>query len=78
MQDIVIDRPLEYLIKEALKQNNATLVAHYYVSSDLQILAEESGSIISDSLVLSSFGQNTRATTILDAALLFMCETAKI
>ena len=78
MQDIVIDRPLENLIKEALKENNATLVAHYYVSADLQILAEESGGIVSDSLEMARFGQNSDAETIIVAGVKFMGETAKI
>ena len=78
MQDIVIDRPIENLIKEALKENNATLVAHYYVSSDLQILAEESGGIVSDSLEMARFGQNSDAETIIVAGVKFMGETAKI
>ena len=78
MQDIVIDRPIENLIKEALKENNATLVAHYYVSADLQILAEESGGIVSDSLEMARFGQNSDAETIIVAGVKFMGETAKI
>jgi quinolinate synthase len=78
MQDIVIDRPIENIIKEVLKQNNATLVAHYYVSSDLQILAEESGGIVSDSLEMARFGQNSDAETIIVAGVKFMGETAKI
>jgi quinolinate synthase len=78
MQDIVIDRPVENLIKEALMQNNATLVAHYYVSSDLQILAEESGGIVSDSLEMARFGKNSDAETIIVAGVKFMGETAKI
>ena len=59
MQNIVIDQSIEDSIKEALKKNNATLVAHYYVSSDLQILAEETGGIVSDSLEMARFGQNS-------------------
>jgi quinolinate synthase len=78
MQDIVINRPIENLIKEALKENNATLVAHYYVSADLQILAEESGGIVSDSLEMARFGQNSDAETIIVAGVKFMGETAKI
>ena len=50
MQNIVIDQSIEDSIKEALNKNNATLVAHYYVSADLQTLAEESGGIVSASL----------------------------
>ena len=41
-------------IKKALKDNNALLVAHYYVSADLQILAEETGGVVSDSLEMAS------------------------
>ncbi len=78
MQDIVIDRPIDALIKQALKDHNATLVAHYYVSSDLQILAEESGGIVSDSLEMARFGQNSDAETIIVAGVKFMGETAKI
>ena len=45
-------------IKQALLEKNATLVAHYYVSADLQTLAEETGGIVSDSLEMARFGQN--------------------
>ena len=53
MQNIQIDQSIENSIKDALIENNATLVAHYYVSSDLQKLAEESGGLVSDSLELA-------------------------
>ena len=78
MQDIVIEQPIEDLIKQVLKEKKATLVAHYYVSSDLQILAEESGGIVSDSLEMARFGQNSDAETIIVAGVKFMGETAKI
>ncbi|MDC0980861.1 quinolinate synthase NadA [Candidatus Pseudothioglobus singularis] len=78
MQNIEIEQSIENSIKEALKQNNATLVAHYYVSSDLQTLAEESGGIVSDSLEMARFGQNSDADTIIVAGVKFMGETAKI
>ena len=78
MQDIVIDQPLNELIKQALIENNATLVAHYYVSSDLQVLAEETGGIVSDSLEMARFGKNSVAETIIVAGVKFMGETAKI
>ena len=45
-------------IKQALKKNNAVLVAHYYVSADLQTLAEETGGIVSDSLEMARFSRN--------------------
>ena len=78
MQNIEIEQSIENSIKDALKQNNATLVAHYYVSSDLQTLAEESGGIVSDSLEMARFGQNSEAGTIIVAGVKFMGETAKI
>ena len=78
MQNIEIEQSIENSIKDALKENNATLVAHYYVSSDLQTLAEESGGIVSDSLEMARFGQNSDAETIIVAGVKFMGETAKI
>jgi quinolinate synthase len=65
-------------IKQALKKNNAVLVAHYYVSADIQTLAEETGGIVSDSLEMARFGQNCDAQTIVVAGVKFMGETAKI
>ena len=69
---------IESSIKQALKDNNATLVAHYYVSADIQALAEETGGIVSDSLEMARFGQNSDADTIIVAGVKFMGETAKI
>lgn len=69
---------IESSIKQALKDNNATLVAHYYVSADIQTLAEETGGIVSDSLEMARFGQNSDADTIVVAGVKFMGETAKI
>ncbi|HIM95649.1 MAG TPA: quinolinate synthase NadA, partial [Gammaproteobacteria bacterium] len=65
-------------IKVELKARNAVLVAHYYVSGDLQTLAEESGGLVSDSLEMARFGQNCDADTIIVAGVKFMGETAKI
>jgi len=65
-------------IKQALLEKNAILVAHYYVNPDLQILAEETGGIVSDSLEMARFGQNCDAETIVVAGVKFMGETAKI
>ena len=61
-----------------LKTKNAVLVAHYYVSGDLQTLAEQSGGIVSDSLEMARFGQNCEADTIVVAGVKFMGESAKI
>jgi len=65
-------------IKQALLEKNAILVAHYYVSPDLQTLAEETGGIVADSLEMARFGQNCDAETIIVAGVKFMGETAKI
>jgi quinolinate synthase len=65
-------------IKQALLEKNAALVAHYYVSADLQTLAEETGGIVADSLEMARFGQNCDADTIVVAGVKFMGETAKI
>ncbi len=65
-------------IKAKLKDKNAVLVAHYYVSGELQILAEETNGLVSDSLEMARFGQNCDADTIIVAGVKFMGETAKI
>lgn len=65
-------------IKRLLKQKNAVLVAHYYTSEDLQIIAEETGGFISDSLEMARFGNQHPATTLVVAGVKFMGETAKI
>ena len=65
-------------IKQALLEKNATLVAHYYVSADLQTLADETGGIVADSLEMARFGQNCDVDTIVVAGVKFMGETAKI
>lgn len=61
-----------------LRAKNAVLVAHYYVSGELQSLAEQSGGIVSDSLEMARFGQNCEADTIIVAGVKFMGESAKI
>jgi quinolinate synthase len=65
-------------IKQLLKAKNAVLVAHYYVDSALQILAEETGGVVSDSLEMARFGQNSDADIIIVAGVKFMGETAKL
>ncbi len=65
-------------IQAELKTRNAVLVAHYYVSGDLQTLAEETGGTVSDSLEMARFGKNCDADTIIVAGVKFMGETAKI
>jgi len=65
-------------IKRLLKEQNAVLVAHYYVHSDLQDLAEATGGIVSDSLDMARFSHEHAAKTIVVAGVRFMGETAKI
>ncbi len=65
-------------IKRMLKEQDAVLVAHYYVNADLQDLAEQTGGIVSDSLDMASFGHQHPAKTIVVAGVRFMGETAKI
>ena len=65
-------------IRRMLKEQDAVLVAHYYVHSDLQDLAEASGGIVSDSLDMANFGHQHPAKTIVVAGVRFMGETAKI
>ncbi|GAB1232322.1 quinolinate synthase NadA [Ferrigenium sp. UT4] len=65
-------------IKRMLKEQDAVLVAHYYVHPDLQDLAEATGGIVSDSLDMANFGHQHPARTIVVAGVRFMGETAKI
>ena len=65
-------------IKRLLKEQDAVLVAHYYVHADLQRLAEETGGYVSDSLDMARFGHEHPARTLVVAGVRFMGETAKI
>ena len=65
-------------IKQLFKEQDAVLVAHYYVDQDLQELAEETGGYISDSLDMARFGNEHPASTLIVAGVRFMGETAKI
>ena len=69
---------LKSRIKALLTQQNAVLVAHYYVHPDLQDLAEETGGCVSDSLEMARFGRNHAAQTVVVCGVRFMGETAKI
>ncbi len=61
-----------------LKAKNAVLVAHYYVDSDLQDLALETGGCVADSLEMARFGRDHAAQTLVVAGVRFMGESAKI
>ena len=65
-------------IKQMLVEQDAVLVAHYYVNSDLQDLAEATGGYVSDSLDMAKFGHEHPAKTLIVAGVRFMGETAKI
>ncbi|MCK8515110.1 quinolinate synthase NadA [Methylonatrum kenyense] len=65
-------------IREQLRSQDAVLVAHYYTDGDLQILADETGGCVSDSLEMARFGYEHPASTVVVAGVRFMGETAKI
>jgi len=69
---------LKARIKRLLKEQQAVLVAHYYVDADLQDLADETGGCVSDSLEMARFGRDHPARTVVVAGVKFMGETAKI
>lgn len=69
---------LKKRIKELLIEKKAVLVAHYYVDSELQDLAEETGGCVSDSLEMARFGRDHEAQILVVAGVKFMGETAKI
>jgi quinolinate synthase len=62
----------------ALDEQDAVLVAHYYVDDELQDLADLTGGIVSDSLEMARFGYEHGAGTVVVAGVRFMAETAKI
>jgi quinolinate synthase len=69
---------LKQRIKTRLDEQNAVLVAHYYVDGDLQALAEETGGCVADSLEMARYGTTTDADTLVVCGVRFMGETAKI
>ena len=69
---------LKSRIRRLLREQNAVLVAHYYVDGDLQALAEESGGCVADSLEMARYGTSSTAYTLIVCGMRFMGETAKI
>ena len=65
-------------IKTLLREKNAVLVAHYYTDEDLQMIADETGGCVADSLEMARFGSQHPASTLIVAGVRFMGETAKI
>ncbi len=69
---------LETLIQNLLKKYNATLISHYYCSSDVQRITEKTKGCISDSLEMARYGRNCDADLLIVSGVRFMGETAKI
>ena len=67
-----------YQVRRLLREQNAVLVAHYYTDPDLQMLADETGGHVSDSLDMARFGHESDADTLVVCGVRFMGETAKI
>jgi quinolinate synthase len=65
-------------IKALLREKDAVLVAHYYTDEDLQMIADETGGTVADSLEMARFGNRHSANTLVVAGVRFMGETAKI
>ena len=65
-------------IRTLLRDQNAVLIAHYYVDADVQDIAVETGGCVSDSLEMARFGRDHEASTLVVAGVRFMGETAKI
>jgi quinolinate synthase len=64
--------------KHLLKERDAVLVAHYYTHPDLQMLADETGGVVADSLDMARFSHEHSASTVVVCGVRFMGETAKI
>jgi quinolinate synthase len=69
---------LKSRIRQLLAEQDAILVAHYYTDADLQLLADETGGYVSDSLDMARFGHEAGAQTLIVCGVRFMGETAKI
>lgn len=65
-------------VKNLLVEQDAVLIVHVYVDEELQILAEETGGYVGDSLGMAYFGNEHPASTLVVIGVKFMGETAKI
>ncbi len=65
------------LINEILKlkeEKNATIIAHFYQTPDIQDLAD----FVGDSLAMAKYGKASKADTLIICGVKFMAESAKI
>ncbi|MFL2744756.1 MAG: quinolinate synthase NadA [Gammaproteobacteria bacterium] len=69
---------LQSEIRNLLKKNNASLIAHYYTDPAIQDLALDTDGCVADSLDMAKFGANTESDTLVVCGVKFMGETAKI
>ncbi len=69
---------LKQRIRQLLREQDATLLAHYYVHPDLQDLAEQTGGCVADSLEMARFGHKQKSRTLVICGVRFMGDTAKI
>ena len=65
-------------VKKFLDVNDAKLISHYYVDSEIQRLTEDTGGCVADSLQMAKFGTEQTEKNLIIAGVRFMGETAKI
>ena len=59
-------------------ENDAKIIAHYYVDEQVQRLAEDTSGFVGDSLEMARYGAQQKESTLIVAGVKFMGETAKI
>ena len=52
-------------VKGFLADNDAKLIAHYYVDESIQRIAEDTGGIVSDSLEMARFGNKQKESNLI-------------